>query len=322
MPHATNPGKGWVGTCNHHTVPHDYPYYYSSHQSPSYRYRRLKQLMNSAGEKTVDDHWSYQRDTFNLMAEKLVPYMVGVLENSTQTRELGRILKGWDLHDDVDAVGATLFHSIYERFAWLTFSDELGEDLAKKMLGVWYFWQERFQQMVLTDYLGHWFDDTTSAEIVEGKSEILIRAALDAKTNLSAALGSNPDRWQWGNVHQHTFVSPIRRDGFGKGFLGGGTHPAGGSVEVLYRGLYEYNDPYSVTVSAALRMVADLADEDKVLAVLPGGVAGRVFHPHATDQIGAFMDGEKMYWWFSEREIANHTSAVLMLTPETSLPSN
>jgi penicillin amidase len=322
MPHAINPDKGWLGTCNHHTVPHDYPYYYSSYQSPTYRYRRLKQLMNTPGEKTVDDHWSYQRDTFNLMAEKLVPYMVDVLEDSAQTRELGRILNGWDLHDDIDAVGATLFHSIYERFAWLTFSDELGEDLAKKMLGVWYFWQERFQQMVLTDHLGHWFDDTTTAEIVEGKSEILIRAALDAKTRLSASLGSNPDRWQWGNVHQHTFVSPIRRDGLGKGFLGGGTHPAAGSVEVLYRGLYEYNDPYSVTVSAALRMVADLADEDKVLAVLPGGVAGRIFHPHATDQIGAFMDGEKMYWWFSEREIANHTSAVLMLTPETAPPSN
>lgn len=321
MPHAYNPERGWLGTCNHHTVPHDYPYYYSSYQSPSYRYRRLKQLMDMPGEKTVDDHWRYQRDTFNLMAEKLVPYMVDVLETSSQTRELAEILKNWDLHDDIDAVGATLFHSIYERFAWLTFSDELGEDLSKHMLGLWYFWQERFQQMVLTDHLGFWFDDTTTAETVERKSEILTRAAIDARAMLSAAMGSNPDRWLWGNVHQHSFVSPIRREGFGKGLFGGGTHPAAGSVEVLYRGRYEYNDPYSVTISAALRMVADLADEDKVLAVLSGGVTGRVFHPHAKDQIGAFMDGEKMYWWFSDREIANHTRSVLMLTP-TAVPSN
>jgi hypothetical protein len=47
-----------------------------------------------------------------------------------------------------------------------------------------------------------------------------------------------------------------------------------------------------------------------------------VFHPHATDQIGAFMVGEKMYWWFSDREITNHSRSVLMLTPESDLPSN
>ena len=34
------------------------------------------------------------------------------------------------------------------------------------------------------------------------------------------------------------------------------------------------------------------------------------------------MDGEKMYWWFSDREIAKHTRSVLTLTPETTLLLN
>ncbi|MBT3260082.1 MAG: penicillin acylase family protein, partial [Deltaproteobacteria bacterium] len=75
MPHSTNPEKGWLGTCNHKVVPHDYPYYYSSHFSPSYRYRRLMQLLNSPEQKSVDDHWQYQRDEKNLLAEKIVPIM-------------------------------------------------------------------------------------------------------------------------------------------------------------------------------------------------------------------------------------------------------
>ncbi len=315
MPHSYNPDKGWLGTCNHQTVTRDYPYYYSSYLSPGYRYRRLKQLMHAPGQKTVDDHWNYQRDTTNLMAEKLVPFMVEILADSDQTKELAEILKQWDRRDDTDAVGATVFHAVYERFARLTFADELDDNLTKSMLGVWYFWQERFEQMILTDQLEHWFDDTTTAEAVEGKREILIRAAMEAMADLSASLGGNPDRWQWGKVHQHTFVSPIRRDGFGKGLLGGGTYPAPGSAEVLYRGIYDYNAPYGVTISASLRMAADLADEDKVAAVLPGGIAGRVFHPHATDQIPAFMDGGKVYWWFSNQEIAKHTQSVLVLTP-------
>ena len=316
MPGTVNPHKGWVGTCNHHTVSSDYAHYYSSHQSPSYRYRRLKQLMAIPGKKTADDHWQYQRDTRNLMAEKLVPFMVESLNKSQQTQPMAAVLKHWDRRDDIDAPGATIFHAIYERFAWLTYADELGEDLARHMLGLWYFWQERFQQMVLTDHLNHWFDDLNTPAIVEDKVAILMRAALDVRNELSDALGDNPDRWNWGAVHRHTFVSPIRREGFGVGLLGGGTHPAPGSVETLYRGLYDFENPFDVTVSAALRMVADLGDVDKVLAVQSGGVAGRVFHPHATDQIEAFMNGEKRYWWFSESKIREHTQSILRLQPQ------
>jgi len=316
MPQAENLSKGWVGTCNHHTVTHDYPYYYSSYQATSYRYRRLKELMAMPGKKTADQHWQYQRDTYNLLAEKLVPFMVPILNRSLQTRPLARILGQWDYRDTVDAPGATVFHAIYERFAWLTFADELGEPLAKTMLKVWYFWQERFQQMVLSDDLNHWFDDAATNDVVESKQDILIRAALDVQADLSETLGGDPEHWNWGDVHRHTFVSPIRREGLGSVLLGGGTHPAPGSGETLYRGLYDYADPYAVTVSASLRMVADLADDDKVLAVIPGGVAGRVFHPHATDQIDAFMDGEKQYWWFSESAINAHSQSTLQLLPQ------
>jgi len=70
-----------------------------------------------------------------------------------------------------------------------------------------------------------------------------------------------------------------------------------------------------VKISASLRMVADLADAEKVLAVMPGGIAGRIFHPHAKDQIPSFMEGEKVYWWFSDREVENNAQSVLMLTP-------
>jgi penicillin G amidase len=315
MPQAYNPDKGWLGTCNHNTVNRDFPYYYSTFLSPSYRYRRLKQLMEEPGVKTAKDHWNFQRDTVNLMAERMVPFMVDTLADTDETKDLAEILRQWDRRDNIDSAGATIFHAIYERFAWHSFVDELGEDLAKTMLGTWYFWQERFEQMVATDRLDHWFDDITTTDKRETKQDILIRAAMEARADLADALGNNPAKWLWGKVHRHTFVSPIRREGFGKGLLGGGDWPAPGSVEVLYRGIYDYNAPYDVKISASLRMTADLADADKVLAVLPGGIAGRLFHPHAKDQIPAFMEGEEVYWWFSDREIQNNTQSLLMLTP-------
>ena len=55
---------------------------------------------------------------------------------------------------------------------------------------------------------------------------------------------------------------------------------------------------------------------DKVLAVLPGGVVGRTFHPHQKDQIEPFMKGDKVYWWFSDKAINEHGKHKQVLNPQ------
>ena len=314
MPHSYNPDRGWVGTCNHKTTTRLYPYYFSSHTSPSYRYRRLSQLLDKEGEKTVDDHWQYQRDTLNLMAVKFVPVMVATLDRHTDTQHLAEILSEWNFHDNSESIAPSVFHAIYEQMALLVYQDELGEDLARTMLATWYFWQERFQKMVLSGE-SSWFDDVNTTEVKESLEHIIHQAALNAQTEIKENVNKDLKACLWGDVHRHEFLSPIRREGFGKGFLGGGSHPASGSGETLYRGIYDFNKPYGVKTSAALRMVADLSDDDKVAAVLPGGTTGRLFHPHTTDQVEAYMNGTKLYWWFSDQAIQDHTHSTLELNP-------
>jgi penicillin amidase len=302
-----------VGTCNHFTVRGDYPYYYSSHASPSYRYRRLAEVLDKPGKKTVDDHWALQRDAMNLMAREIAPVMAQALLRNPATAEMGKILQGWDFRDRADLAAPLVFHSLYERFAFEVFRDELGEETARAMLGDWYFWQERLGRMV-REGESPWFDDQ-GTPVKEGRDELFVRAALavlaEAKTNGVP----NPAKWQWGDRHRITFVSPLRREGIGRGFFGGGAHPMDGSQETLYRASYDFNRPYDVALSASLRMVADLGDNDKILAVLPGGVSGRQFTGHYRDQVEPFMNGEKRYWWFSDREIARHAKTVQTLAP-------
>ena len=314
MPHAENPARGWLGTCNHLTVGRDYPYHYTSHASPSYRYRRLIQLMNATGKKTVDDHWAFQRDTLNLQARTIAPILSRVLLSHENTREMGQVLAEWDFLDSPDKAAPTIFQAIFRDFALLVYSDELGDDLAHTMLDNWYFWQERLQKMVLENS-SSWFDNVNTADRKETRDDLFYQAALNAGQYLAATLGKDPTQWLWGTVHVHEFISPIRRAGAGKDLLGGGSHPAAGSASTLYRGLYDFSKPYKVKVPAALRMVADLADPDKILAVLPGGVAGRQFDPHTTDQVQSFMDGNKVYWWFSDKAIKEHTKHSLVLNP-------
>lgn len=306
MPQSYDAVKGWLGTCNHYTVPCDYPYYYTSHASASYRYRRLTELMNRPGKKTVDDHWNFQRDDLNLMARQIAPVMSKALLAHKDTEAMGRILQRWDYHDDPDLAAPAIFQAVYRHFFFAVYQDKLGSDLTKLLIDNPYFWQELLQQMVLAGE-SPWFP--------ESRDVLFHTAALEAYREMRHLQGDDPDKWKWGRMHRLKLVSPLRLKGFGSGLLGGGSHAMGGSQETLLRARFDYNKPYDVTVSASLRMVADLGDPDKVLAVLPGGVSGRQFDHHHQDQVGPFMSGEKRYWWFSDQKIREHATEKLRLVP-------
>ncbi|MCE5263306.1 MAG: penicillin acylase family protein [Deltaproteobacteria bacterium] len=313
MPGSIDPPRGWIGTCNQLTVGASYPYYYTSHASPSYRYRRLAEVLDRPGPKTVDDHWALQRDDMNLMARRLAPVMAKALLNHPDVEVLGKLLEPWDLRDRADQAAPLVFHRVYERFAREVFRDELGEELTTAMLDNWYFWEERLQALLLAGE-SPWFDDQ-GTPVKEGPDDLLHRAALLVLAEAKEAGEGDPATWQWGSHHRITFVSPLRREGAGSAFLGGGSHPMDGSQETLYRAKYDPSRPFAVKMSASLRMVADLGDRDKVVAVLPGGVSGRQFTHHFRDQVEPFMNGEKRYWWFSDREIAKHAKTEQMLVP-------
>lgn len=310
MPQATNPAEGWIGTANHKTVDHRYPFYYST----SYRQRRLMELLDEPGEKKAPDHWRYQRDILDLKAKALAPIMADALLGHDDTAAMGRILKTWDATDAVDQPGPTVFHAVFNKFAYLTFVDELGADLVHTILSNTYFWEERLVHMMIGN-TSTWFDDRATSDRVETRDDLLHRAALNVAERMRKELGEDPQRWHWGKVHRYNFYSPVARSGALKKWLGGGDYPAAGSGDTLCRSFFEYNDLRTVAVMASLRMVVDLGDADKIMAVLPGGVAGRLFHPHTTDQIEPFINGDPVYWWFSDPQIKSHAKHELILTP-------
>ncbi len=227
---------------------------------------------------------------------------------------MGEILSKWNFRDDPDKAGPVIFQTIYKLFALLVFEDDLGNEKAMILLNNWYFWQERLMQMVINGR-SSWFDNIRTIDKTESLEDLFHQAALKAKAFLAPKLGHEPEKWQWGKVHTLELVNPIRRKGAGKTLLGSGPMPMGGSGETLYRGWYDYDKPFAVTHCAALRMVADLSDKEKIVAVLPGGVTGRTFHAHQKDQVDAFMSGGKMYWWFSDKAIDEHEKSKLILKP-------
>lgn len=313
MPGQFNPARGWVGNANHRTVPADYPWAYSTYFAASWRYRRMVELLDQPGLLSAEDHWVFMRDTQNNMAAGIAPLMAQALLAAKDTRDLGEILADWNHADDVGLVAPTVFQAVYREFARQTFADELGAELSDEMLGSWYYWHERLAQMVGADSSA-WFDDTGTPE-VETRDDIFRRAARLARSELAEVAGPDADQWQWGRVHTVTFFSPLIPGKGPANVLGAGTHPKEGSGETLNRATYRFNKPWEATTIASMRFVADLADPDKVTAVLVGGASGRQFDPHLKDQTPAWLSGEPRYWWFSDAAIAGHKRAELVLQP-------
>lgn len=314
MPSSYKHPEGWVGTANHKTVPDTFPYHYSSYFAPDYRIRRMKALFDGKQQVDTEQHWQAMRDDLNLLARDVVPIIVEALRNHPDTEAISNILASWSFHDSADASAPLIFQEIWRRMLVQTLADELGQELAAKVSRTAYYWSQRMHRWIL-DGDSRWFD-ITDTDNVETIDDIIRAAAIDAQRSIEERLGADAVNWKWGDVHRLDILNPLRRSGLGKGALGGGSHAMGGSAQTLYRASFDLAEPGNeVVYSAALRMVADLSDDEKVIAVLPGGVSGRLFSGNFVDQVDEYITGEKRYWWFDDELIDQHARSVLTLSP-------
>ena len=311
MPGMVNPARGWVGTANHRTVPASYPYAYSNYFAASWRYRRMIELIDPPARRDATAHWRFMWDTRNLMAARAAPILQVALAAHADTADLARRLADWDLRDDPNEVGPSIFQSVVRHFAELTFRDELGEELTRRLLEAPYYWQERLVQLMQENAAG-WFDDKTTSAL-ETRDDMIHRAGLLAIGELGRLMGQDRSEWRWGRIHTVTFFSPMLPGHWPAQLLGGGTRPKDGSGETLNRAAYRFGEPYEVTYIASMRFLADMGDSDKVMMVLSGGASGRQFDAHLQDELAAWRSGEPAYLWFSTAQIDAHARHELQL---------
>ncbi len=314
MPKTINPARGWVGNANHRTLPDDYPYNYSTYFAHSWRYERMQELLDVNGMTTALQQWDTMFDVKNVMAEKLTPYMVRALAVRPETGWIAAELRQWDFHDNADELAPLLFQAILRTFVYATFADDLGGDLAGKMVDDQYYWQQRLMLLVV-DNESPWFDDGNTFSI-EDRDELMYRAAKRAMADLRERTGKDPRDLVWGDVHTVTFASPVVPGKAAARFVGGGTFPKEGSGETLNRAKFKLSKAYDATFIDSMRFVADMGDPDKVMGVVSGGVSGRLFDKHLKDQMQLWRTGEPSYWWYSDRAIDLNTESEVILMPE------
>ena len=320
MPGQINPAKGWLGTANNDTRVDDYPYYYSSGFAPSFRYQRIVELIEGAPRTSPEDHRKFMLDIKNLQAEAFMPSVLAALREDPAFKAWIPILESWDFEERTELVAPSLYHAIYHYLAYVIVVDDLGEDVANNYANNWYFWQERIQNLVEQEYGKYWIDDQRTQNKVEDLHDIILRAATLGEAKLRAISGDDPTTLKWGDIHRVSFVSPLRTSGLGSRLLGGGTFAKEGSGETLNRAGYSrtanIEDGFDTALIATARLVMDLADSEKIKAVVAGGVTARQFNDHFDDQIPAWVDGTLLTWWLSKDKILEHVNTHVTLTAD------
>lgn len=315
MPRYVDPDQGWAGSANQYVQPNDYPYHFTTFASPGWRYERLQQLLAGTGEISVQEHYDAQRDNKNVFAESVAPIMAAALAEDEATAPLAAILREWDHSDVLDSAAPTVFQATYRHFARRVFGDDLG-DATEGYLNSWYVWQQRLHAIVLEgdSAWGSWFDDAGTPQR-ETRDDLFRLAGQDAIAELTEAYGADADSWHWADVRSMRRTGPLRLGGLLGRLTGNRTYPQSGSGETLNRALFGFSESgFDPRWSVSLRMVADLGDPDKVLAVLPGGVVGRTRHPLLDNQIEAFREGSPEYLWFSDAMIGQNAESKLTLS--------
>lgn len=132
---------------------------------------------------------------------------------------------------------------------------------------------------------------------------------------LTERLGDHQEDWTWGKIHMVRFFSPVRKEGFGSGLLGAERFPKAGSNQTLNRGGFVKNKEREFDTSwfSSFRMIADMNDDEKIMGVLSGVSAARIFHPYYKSQLEQWKIGEWIPYWISKEKVLEHSEYQLIL---------
>lgn len=312
MPHSINTERGWVGTANHDTRPDDYPYYYSSHFSPDYRFKRLQEVFDGQATFGTDELWQLILDCKNMQAEQLAPLFATALSKEQQTSDLAAILQSWNHQDKIDEIGPTVYHAVFDQLLNLILDDELPDELEEAFWKNNYYWSQRIDSIILAD---HPLVDNQSTPQRESLDELIVQAGLLAQEQLRDQLGDDMQTWEWGSIHTVQFSSPIRQEGLGSEWCGGELLPKDGSNQTLNRGGYAKTPDGSFETGwfSTFRMVADLSDDEKIMGALSGGSSARVFHPYYKSQLDTWKTNDWIPYWLSKEKVQQHSKFELVL---------
>lgn len=313
LPKLFNPKQGYIVTANNAVVDGQYPFLITHDWERGYRARRISELITSKEKLSVEDMTRFQMDSHATHADDLLPLLDSITLNSELAPALAA-LKAWDRVYTRDSVGATIFEAFWKHLAHNIFDDELGADLAKEVIDLGSPTKLAVKNTLAQSDAPWW--DNVSTPNKETRDEIVAKSLTNAIAELKGKLGNDMAQWRWGKLHTITFqnqtlgksgVAPI------EALFNRGPFALDGATSTV--NAENTNEEFTVRSHPSWRMVVDLGDFTKSVAVHPTGQSGHTLSPHYDDMMKLWLEGRTQAFLWQRTDVERGAEGVLRLEP-------
>ena len=321
MPHALNPERGYVLSCNHRVIPDDYPYFLGNVWMTGYRARRISDMFAGKETLSVADFKAAQLDVTCLPGREFVAHLAS-LANPQPDLEVQAALErllAWDGQLTTESVAGTLYEVTRYMLTRNLLEPGLGKKLARRLIG------EGFNPVLLSTHEFYGYDTVSILRMLDnphswwiaqagGKEKVLIRSLKQAVVWLQARLGPNMEDWQWGKIHrvffQHALgAKPPLDQVFNRGPL-----PIGGDTDTPCQTAMLPHAPYdNKGWGPSIRQIVDLSDFSRSLISVPPGQSGHIASPHYDDQLLPWLKGEYIPMLWTRKQVEQAAAGKLLL---------
>ena len=304
LPGLYNPQVGYIVTANNPIAPPEYPHLIGLSFANGYRARQIVERIESyGGNISREDLQAIHADVSTLHGRELVAQLseleaeaalesfesyreeLGVQEeedlDADEARELVAaglaVLTDWDYSMAADSAGAAAYAYLWNELIDLTLRDEVRywEGIPGGVASL----ESVFYELFADPNNLAWDNRLTPTQ--ETMQDMLAIAMVRGFLAAAVEMGSDPEKWEWGEVHGIEFRNAtLGQSGIGivEGIFNRGPYPIGGSSSTVNVTHWRLSEPFDTSSHSSQRSIVDPVDPDRSLFVHPTGQSGHPFH--------------------------------------------
>lgn len=304
-----DPADGLIVTANHDVRPPGWAAAISADFDTPFRADRIRQRLEGDSGWTAQSLGRIQNDVVDLYARELLS-LLGEPEVAGDAASALAALRAWDGSRRLIGPGA-LFQRFERELAELLFRD------AEARAGVpafsFFFRRPQLLRALRGELDDAWWDDLGTEQVEDRDASIGL--ALSRAWRAVAAAGP-PGQGDFGAAHALRLDHAVGSAPLIGRWFNRGPFPLPGSATTVaaFGGSWK-GDRIEVSYGPSLRFVADPADWDRSLIVLPGGQGGHPADLHYDDQMPLYLDGRLRPMPWTEAAVLADTRSRFLLEP-------
>jgi penicillin amidase len=296
LPQAYNPPAGFIATANNNNLPPGYKTPIAYDWSANFRVTRIREVLSSRNDFTVEDFEALQHDDLSVLARQLVPALVSAAERlGHRDSKAVAMLASWNFRMSRDASAPLLFETWAPLLARGVNRMRLTPAEAEVMGN-----RADYKQVIA------FLNAPVGAVSARARDSLVVGTLAEAATDVARRFGTDTTQWRWGTVHVAELHHPLAR-----AFDLPPVSRAGDANTVFATG----GPNYRQSSGASYREVIDLADFDNSVGINVPGQSAQPGSEYYDNLLPLWGSDRYFPLVYSRARVEAETKHVLRLVP-------